>query len=211
MRNRSKSILIALAATMLLLLAASGASARNFTTTERDFTIIWDAALEGSKTNLSWIASSGATITCKVTLGGSFLANTIAKRTGLIIAEITSASLAECTPEGATILAESLPWQVYYRGFTGTLPNNIQGIILNIARWSFRVRILGISCLLETEFSEPFVGIINRFGIGGTENVRADETRSIALTSCLLGTSARFQGTALLRRKNGGSLRISLI
>jgi hypothetical protein len=74
-----------------------------------------------------------------------------------------------------------------------------------------RVRVFGANCLIETETAQPLVAIIERFGIGGTENVRADETRSIALTGCPLGGTATVRGTALLRRGTGGNFRISLI
>ena len=50
MRMRSKLILAALVAAMLLAAAVTGATARRLETSERNVELIWDPALSGVKT-----------------------------------------------------------------------------------------------------------------------------------------------------------------
>ena len=65
-------------------------------------------------------------IRCPVTMSGSFAARTFTKTTERSIGSLTSATVAEasCTGEGrVSVEAPSLPTEIRYESFTGTLPN----------------------------------------------------------------------------------------
>jgi hypothetical protein len=213
MRNRGKLFLAAFAAAMLLSLAPGAGSARNFSISERNFAIIWDVRLEGSKTNFTWRDSTGNSVTCPLTLSGRFLEQRFAKTVGAKIGEITGGSLGTCVTGTATLLTETMPWEIKYGGFTGSLPTTITGININIIGFALGVAVEGIACLTPTEVERPFAAIINRITPSVAENVRADETRTIGLGGlCGIVSPESFQGTALLRREvPGGVIRIRLI
>jgi hypothetical protein len=210
MRNRSRLILTALAATALLSLAAGTTSARKFSIGDKSFDITWNAALGGLKTDLRWEDAGGNRVACRVTLSGSFHSNTIVKRLGTRIGVIHRALIPGCTTGSAAFLTETLPWDVQYEGFSGGLPTTITGIFIGIARFSLRTQIGITSCLTHTEAAQPFVGIINRFAMNTMENVRAEESEFIGLElPCV--SPAIISGTALLRDSSGNQPRIRLI
>lgn len=103
--------------------------------------------------------NGGTTIaSCTVILEGSFHYAHISKASEALIGSITRASLTLCSTGSATVLTESLPWHVCYRGFTGLLPS-ITGLKLGVVGMRFRIRenIFGIECLSTTEALHPAV------------------------------------------------------
>jgi hypothetical protein len=135
MRTRSKLILAALTASLLMGLAVSSASANRLSTSNTRFRVTW--------ANLDLRDVGGNIhIICPVTLEGSFHSATLRKVTGALIGAITrgivNGSEPPCTGGTATILQESLPWHVTYEGFRGTLPA-ITSIELLLRRYAFRV------------------------------------------------------------------------
>lgn len=212
MRNRGKLFLAAFAAAMLFSLAPGVGSARNFSISERNFAAIWDAGLGGSKTNLTWRDSSGNSVACPLTLSGRFLEQRIVKTVGAKIGEITGGALGRCVTGTATLLTETMPWEIRYGGFTGSLPS-ISGININIIGFAFGVAVSGIACLTPSEVERPFGAIINRITPGVAENIRVDETRTIGVGGlCGILSPESFQGTSLLRvEEAGGLIRIRLI
>lgn len=214
MPSRSKLVLAALAAIMLLSLAVSAAVAGRLRTGERNFSLIWESN-QNTKTNFTWIDALEVPITCPLTLEGSFLERTIAKTTGVNIGSINQASLGACGPGNATILRETLPWAMQYVGFTGRLPE-ISTISISILGMSVLLEpgAMGYRCLFRTSATEPFVGRFERIEPTATANIRADETRRIRLsgTLCELVTPATTRGLGLLRKNVlGGEVRLSLI
>jgi hypothetical protein len=132
MRNRSKFALLALMAAVTMLSAVSSASANRLSVNNQTFRIVW--------ANLEFQApSAGSTISCPVTLEGSFTSPTIVKRAGSVIGRVSRATIrgnlaaGECTGGSATIAQETLPWDITYESFTGTLPT-IERIILLLLR-----------------------------------------------------------------------------
>ena len=114
------------AAATLLALLATAAPARNFSTSNQQFRVSWQEID---------LATNVLTITCHVTLEGSFHYRTIPKNVGRLIGYITrvavrrpcrngeawAANGTEAHPRLGT-LANTLPWHITYEGFEGTLP-----------------------------------------------------------------------------------------
>ena len=223
MRTYSKLILAALAATAILAMAVGGASARSFSTNEKNFELIWNNALTG-KTKLSFIAAGvGARIECNVTLLGGFTNNTITKTTTANQGTVRHGELEACTGGTATIRGETFPWGVRYRSFTGTLPR-IRSITTGLINATFLVTPNGLpTCEAATEVNEPGVGIIGNSRTAETglettgepENITAEEGNRIRLFGnfgCTLAGSAEFEGRGLIRNlPRTAKIRITLI
>ena len=120
-------IAVITAATTLLALLATAAPARNFSTSNQQFRVAWNEIDFGTET---------VTVTCRVTLEGSFHYRTIVKRERALIGYITAAAAARPCTNGEAwsangrethprlgVLANTLPWHLTYESFTGTLPN----------------------------------------------------------------------------------------
>jgi len=108
------------------------------------------------------------TVECEVTLEGSMHARTMTKTAGALSGFITAASVSSpCRRGSSTILSETLPWHVTYKGFSGTLPN-ITSVVTDITGGGFRIRepTFGIGCLTRTTAERPSTGTFN-LGAGG--------------------------------------------
>ncbi|HEX7291076.1 MAG TPA: hypothetical protein VF250_08125 [Conexibacter sp.] len=98
------------------------------------------------------------TYVCQVTLEGSLHSRTIAKVVGQLIGYITTVRLGPCATGTATMLSETLPWHVQYRGFSGALPD-ITRIETDIINYSFRIRTPeGFNCLMRSTPEQPSTG-----------------------------------------------------
>jgi hypothetical protein len=161
MRTRSKLVLTALAATLLMGFAVSAASANRIATSSRNFRVVW--------TGLVFTDEEGVgRVTCPVTLEGSFHSSTISKVPNALIGFVSRASVtsSSCNGGGATILgASSLPWHITYDSFTGTLPT-ITAINVLLSRTAFLVNVFGINCLYQENGVSRARGRIN-VGAGG--------------------------------------------
>lgn len=202
MRNRSKLLLVALAAAALLAMAGNSASARNLSVSEQGFRLVWSQLT---------LEAAGVAIACPVTLEGSFERASIAKRAGTV-GRISAASVGTCERGHATALRETLPWGVNYVGFEGTLPA-ITGVTLNLIGASFQAENV-ITCLARTEGSQPGRGIA-KVSSGEISELRADETARIETSGgffCALGGPAHFAGTANVTVQGGSAHpRLTLI
>ena len=189
MTHRSRLLLAGLMATLLLSAAVATASANRLSTSSQNFRAVWTP-----------LTFAPGPVECNVTLEGSYHSATITKTVGALIGYVTRASVdnRSCTGGHATVLTETLPWHIRYRGYTGTLPN-ISGVVTGMVGSAFRVEInfFGASCLVRTTAEHPAVGIIN-VGTGGVvTGLRADEGTHIPMTNgCELFGEASFTGTA---------------
>jgi len=203
MRRRSSSIVAALAATMLLGLAVSDATARNLSVNEQSFRWAWTPIT---------FAFGGNTVRCNLTFEGSFHYRTMAKSIGSLIGFVTRAILNTCTGGSATILTLSLPWHVRYGGFTGTLPN-ITTVRSSVTGISFNFRPTGLgACLAQSTAENParFIAILTAGVITG---VMAEEGSRIPLRGflCEFAEEMSFAGTSSIATTLGGpalSLRL---
>ena len=130
------------AATALLALLATAAPARNFSTSNQNFRVVW--------TGLEFDTAI-ATIRCGLTIEGSFHYGSIVKRERSLIGYVTAAIIRRPCTNGEAwsangreahprlgTLANTLPWHITYAGFGGTLPNiseiffSVRGIRLKV-------------------------------------------------------------------------------
>lgn len=194
MHRHVRLLIAALTATVVLGTAVGSASAGRLSVTNSQFRVVW------RNLELSNTATEG-TIRCTVTFEGSFHSATISKIRNAQIGRVTAAhSINICTGGSNTINRETLPWDILYQSFTGTLPN-ITGIAFLLTRASFASFTGGNSCRATFTTENPG-GEIAIIGAGGRiEGARADESRIIPLTNgpggafCGLA-SGRFAGTA---------------
>jgi hypothetical protein len=208
MRTRSKLLFAVLTATALMSIAVSSASARRFQISNQRFLAIW--------TLLSFEVEGFSTISCPVTLEGSFHSASLSKVSGQLIGYVTSAQVrggeAECNNTGtATVLSETLPWHVRYDRFIGALPN-ITEIRIQLIGARFRVG-SGTICLAGTTASSPGFGSVIRDTVTGNANrLRADENARIPLhegfTCEFLAPESNFRGTAEVFLQGSTSTRI---
>ncbi|HEX7291074.1 MAG TPA: hypothetical protein VF250_08115 [Conexibacter sp.] len=144
-----KLLLAVAGATVLLGALVSSASARNLSISNQQL-----------RANFREVRFSGlfGTTVCQVTVEGSLHSRTIAKVVGSLIGYITTVRLGPCSTGTATVLSETLPWHVRYRGFSGTLPN-ITRIETDVINAAFRVRTPeGFNCLSRSTPEQPSRG-----------------------------------------------------
>jgi hypothetical protein len=207
MVKQVKPIFMALVAALALAAAAGPGSARSFSLSNRNIRIVWTAlefAMEGAPN----------VIKCPVTLEGSFHSSTISKVIGALIGYISRASTASasCTGGNATLLAETLPWHIRYRGFQGRLPT-IEFMFVSIVGFAILLRWSVDACLFRSTAAAPFVGGFHtNIENGQVIDFTAEPLQGIPLERTLIGlcgpvTSPKLNGTVTLL---GNTTRISI-
>jgi len=228
MRMHSKLILAALAATMLLAIGVSGATARNLTVNENSFEWVWSEALGGVKTPLAFIGrpTTGINVRCRVTLLGRFTERTISKNPSINQGTINHGELGSCTGGTATMRTETMPWTIRYGFFEGVLPR-IRSIVTTLIGARFRVRESGgLECEITTELRHTATPIIGNAAIPGEpleaglettgepDDITMNRPSRIPLAGgmlCLM-SEAELGGTGLIRNlPQTAKLRFSLI
>jgi hypothetical protein len=163
MHTRTKLLITTLTAAVVLAAAVGTATARRLETSNQFIRVVWNALKfnEGG--------GGGPSVTCPVTLEGSFHSRTISKVSGQLIGYITRAALTRngCVLAGGAenirILngveepTNTLPWHVRYDSFEGTLPN-IAGIRLQLIGAAFLLTAFGVSCLYKSTEASPAFG-----------------------------------------------------
>jgi hypothetical protein len=216
MRTRTRILLSALTAALVLASAISTASARRLELSTQNIRVTWTGA--NSLTFEGGIA--GAEVICEVTIEGSFHSRTLSKVSGQLIGYITSAMVkrpciknnawvlngSERLPEGA-VTTTTLPWHILFVSFTGVLPR-IESIRLSLINAGFLVRVVTIlgtlNCLYKSSAAQPMLGDVAVTETGQATTLSPDPTVPIpwiAGTGCpnegtLAGTGAvRQQGS----------------
>jgi len=203
--RRTCSYATALTVIALLAMTVGAASARNLENPrfERGFRIIW--------TPLT-LEFGGRSIRCNLTLEGTYERSTIAKLARNRIGKVTEAKFAECSRGSATALRETLPWEVTYQSFTGTLPA-ITSVTQNFIAWAFKLEVEGLACLARIRVEQPARGIATVESGGAITGYRADETALIETGGgffCQFGSPAHFAGAASSITTRGGTEAITL-
>lgn len=175
MRTTTRLAFAGLAATIMMALAVSAASANHLSSSSQTIRAVWSP--------LRFQVGETTIASCRVTLEGSFHSTTIAKVEKTLIGAITRAEVGACESGEATVLTESLPWHVQYNGFEGTLPA-ITGVTLLLVGAAFRIGSLNFFCLARTEANNPAKGIvIVNTRTHAATGIRANERVTIPTTS----------------------------
>ncbi len=157
---------------------------------------------------------AGRTVDCEVILNGDFLARTFAKTAGTAIARVTEATtINRCSNGEATILRATLPWEIRYASYSGTLPR-ITSVNLQIVGMAVLIEPpLGPSCLARTSVANPALLRANVEREEATfQNVVLNETALIPASGLMCGGTATFGGTGVITvRAEVASVIIHLI
>src|SRR5215208_1541677 len=193
MRLYTKLLVGTLAATGLFASLATGASARVISLSNRNIRSVY-APLQ--------FASESQTISCNLTMEGTFHSSTISKVVGSLIGYITRATVdtPNCIDNSggtarALIPQATLPWHIKYVAFIGTLPSvRIRDQLINTA-----LRVLGLPFGLLCEYrASPFYiieGPLSGSNINsGSTSTRAEELQEFASPSSFLCPNGRFIG-----------------
>lgn len=209
MRTRSKLLLAGLTTALVFGAFVSAASANRFALSGQQ----WRAAF----TELRFIGF--ATVTCHVTIEGSFHSRTLSKVLEQLIGYVSKVTVDEghCTGGSARALTATLPWHVRYNGFSGTLPE-ITEIHLRMVEAAFEVSAAGVFCLFKSTASSPMRGWVRlveggRAGVRVAETLRSDETAQIPLSSgsaFLCGSSGRLAGRSTGLTEGNTTTRITI-
>lgn len=186
MRHIGRLMLTTCAVGLASAVLGAGVSASTLAIYEQPFALTWRS--------LSF-ESSGRTVSCRVTLQGSFSSTSFSKSVGRV-GVVNRASLESCTGGTATVLTEGLPWTLSYRSFAGTLPE-ISSVSLGIVGLAVQAASGGITCLARSTEESPFVVNMDRETIGAISEVAVDEAHTIPLGGeflCRLAGSARVSG-----------------
>lgn len=214
MRTRSKLLLAALAATLVMAAGVGLASARTLSISEQRYRAVW--------TPMNFADVNGLIqLRCNVTLRGSFHTRTSAKVRGALTGYITEASVARpCTGGEVWILngrdrpTNTLPWHITFDSFRGTLPL-ITGTRSAVIGSSYLISTVGFTCLYAGTTASPAFGIVNIERTGVATNVRIDETSPIPLRESVSGicpASGAFSGTtSSLLGDSGATITVRLI
>ena len=125
--------------------------------------------------------------------------------------EITRSTVGTCSEGNATILAESLPWEVTYQSFSGTLPT-ITGVRYALIGAAFQVEPgLGVVCLARTTAESPGRGRCQpRRQRQRITSLIPDSSLAIPMTGSLAcPTSGIFTGTGEVFVQGSSTTRVT--
>lgn len=209
MRTHRKLMLAGLVAALAMATAVGGASANRLSVSHGNlFRVEWSSFEES--------AGGVSIMRCALTLEGSFHSTTIPKVRGLLIGNITHASIKNdpCSIGSATLLSETLPWHITYRGFSGTLPF-ITNVVLGLIGASLRL-FFGGWCLVRTTTEVPLETLLEEGveeGGGGNRIFRRLRFDSASFVRCVGvegGSTISFplHGSGAVRAGPSGSLNL---
>jgi len=210
MRTHTKLLVVALAAAFTLVAAVSTASAGRLSIDDLDFYAIWDGA-----DKLTFTAG-GATVSCDVTLLGSFHRRTIQKVIRSLIGVVEHARIGDC--DNGTVIIDTPPaWHITYEGFSGTLPR-IESIRLLLRKQRFtmnRTEFPIAICLSQVErnaagrASVSEIGQVTRFTAEASPAIDVDDVGISTL--CDVGGVATLSGAGNVTGLDTVLLFVSLI
>jgi hypothetical protein len=182
----SKLLLIVVGATVLLGALVASTSARTLSSSTQSISSTWTR----------WNYTSGfGTTECELVLSERLHSGTIAKVVNSLVGYVTAANIPACRRGGLTVLRETLPWHLTYRGFTGTLPN-ITTFATNVLGTSIKLRepTFGATCLARSSAASPNILTYSREA-GGRLTSTAETgtipcTGAINVTLAISGTSS---------------------
>jgi hypothetical protein len=158
--HRARLIATTMAAAVVLAAMVATASAQRFESSNQ--------SIRATYPQLRFTLSvEEITVTCPITIEGTFHSRTIAKEAERLVGYITRAIRNEerCVftggAEGFTMDSTSLPWHIRYESFTGTLPTITRFGVRSIGH-RFRFRAIGVTCVFGTSVALPGKGVAER-------------------------------------------------
>lgn len=207
MRARIKLTLVAAMAATLMAIMVANASANKISISHGNL-----LRIEWSSMELSAVGITA--VRCALTLEGSFHSTTLSKIERVLVGYVTHASIKNnpCITGSVTVLSETLPWHINYRGFRGILPNITGGIMLVLGS-SFRVKnVITGGCLARATTEWPNQAIIEEFEESGEgtrvfKKVRIDEAARLLCVGVEGGSSltGNLRDIGALREVEGGT------
>lgn len=196
MSHHVKVLSTCLGAAIVLMTAVSVASANRLLVSNKEMRIVWRPLT---------VETIGEAVRCDVTLEAEFHSTTIHKVSPALVGNVTRASVSNCTEGTATMLTETLPWHVTYKGFEGSLPRPTL-VSFSVINASFRVDPPGLpACLGRTTTTNPATGEFLIEPNGLVTSLAADASAQIPLSGgfgCGL-FQGRFLGTARVTNLSG--------
>lgn len=176
MLTRTKLVIAALGAAVLMASAVGTATANRISVSNRNIRAVWR--------ELTFFNEDGSvTIACPVTLEGTFHSSTIVKVRHTLVGYITRAiagPLASCRDNvggvRARVLTETLPWHIWYESFGGTLPNNFT---LNLTLLGTTFELFILLLLTRCVYRADVPGIVRRTATN--TRLEPDETFPVPL------------------------------
>jgi hypothetical protein len=209
MSNRFKLLLVAMIATTSLWVAIGSASARRLESSNGSIQVVWSPLQFGAP-------EIGQSISCPVTIAGSFHSRTISKVSGALVGYVNRATVnsAGCSEGSSRVLVETLPWHIRYNSFSGTLPS-ITGITFTLVGIRFsHTNNEGTSCLIGTTAASPGWARSN-LSAGRITGLQVLEEHTIPLGGafiCSFVGNAEISGTGTLTAgESGSSITIRLV
>jgi hypothetical protein len=179
--RRFKLLATGLVAVCALAVTTGAASARRFELSSQSFRIVWTIFRVGNE------GAGEPEIRCPITLEGTFHSRTFSKVANLQIGVVTRAIASTTRPpcsfnngaEAFRLLEATVPWEVLYVSFTGTLPR-IERIRLSIVGFAFLITFFTRSCLYQPSAGAQALGDLSlSTETGEVSRFRWDETRPI--------------------------------
>ncbi len=212
---RSRLLLVALAAALMLTVSVGVADANRLNLSTTSFTIRWREFYVPTGVRPEELGELEETTRCPVTLSGSFHARTFAKVRDSLIGYVSAAQSSICTNGMATVLRTGLPWHLTYQGFTGALPaiSSARSSLIGFGLSVFVPR-LGSNCLIRTTAAEPLPLDFNRqTATGRITDVTIPIGNQISATGGILCPTRWTLGgaPATLETGGGASVTVTLI
>lgn len=166
-KSSSAALLVAAAALTVLVGVASGG--------RLSFT---NQSIEISSIEAEYTGALG-TVKCPIDLLGVLHSTTVVKTAGGLSGLVTEALHLGCRQGEAIVLAETLPWHLRYRSFTGTLPT-IATVAIDIVEYTVTLRepTFGIVCSIRSTGAQPMTLILTREAGGAVTGGRLRGTIS---------------------------------
>jgi hypothetical protein len=183
MRRRTRIIIGGLTGALALAAAVNTATARRFEVSEQH--------LFGDSPEVTFEAA-GNQIICAVSVEGSFHSKTISKVSGQLVGSVTKVTVQHPCIRGelwvlngiesiqGITTPNTLPWQVLYLNFRGTLPRiaEIEGALIGSG---FKIEIVGVLCLYKTTATKWGEAQIKVEAGGGITRIVANEEKRAPL------------------------------
>ncbi|MGN6189500.1 MAG: hypothetical protein ACTHOE_11410 [Conexibacter sp.] len=214
MRNTARLVFAALAAALLLAAGVSTATARNFSLSSQTF--------RATFAELRFTAEGGISITCRVTMEGSYHSRTIAKVREALVGSVTAVSVAHpCNGgegfafNGVERTPNTLPWHLQYDSFEGTLPSSISGITQILSRFRFLIQVPFVcAASYGVETDRMFTKISMVGGVAQEVSPiagRNTTTRSVTLSGICPNSGTMTGGGAITALNSTARITVTLI